>query len=501
MNINKSFIWLLGLSLAGIFMVTGLAHTRVVEGEVHIILAFVFGIFPMSVFHYMLFKYDDLNQSQIDSIYFFGFLVTLLTLGCAATFAFIPSEKGRQIEIIVYQFALGLLATGYGLLARVLLTNRRITVTGPDDAIDQYLQKIGRVLERFEETVGLFDRLRDDVVSRARDGAEAISKETIKTLESEMRAPLESFRSTLNGITNELSSLQTSAVLTQINKELLKTFTGLQEFSNSLLPLSKSTESANYQMTASIEVHKKFTNTINTASSSIIAFNDSATILTTSANTVTKDFENISLSARQLINELSQLDTRDLSITLGSIAASFESLSSVLSSTNSSLTSLTNLVGNFGMTLNSVTSSFKNIVGDNGTGLSDQLKLINSDLNLFAIGFKGASADLDLLRLSFKNILTQTDEFSKVNILESLQKVIKEFSPLVTETQNSLLGIKNLVNTIDKTNEKLNPIVDSTINEIKILSEDLQSSAKALGAAMTLLAGSVRSAAEELSGK
>jgi methyl-accepting chemotaxis protein len=90
---------------------------------------------------------------------------------------------------------------------------------------------------------------------------------------------------------------------------------------------------------------------------------------------------------------------------------------------------------------------------------------------------------------------------SKVNILESLQKVIKEFSPLVTETQNSLLGIKNLVNTIDKTNEKLNPIVDSTINEIKILSEDLQSSAKALGAAMTLLAGSVRSAAEELSGK
>jgi hypothetical protein len=142
MNINKSFIWLLGLSLVGILMVTGLAHIRAVEGEAHIILAFIFGILPMCVFHYKLFKYDDLNQSQIDSIYFFGFLVTLLTLGCAATFAFIPSETGRQIEIIVYQFALGLLATGYGLLARVLLTNRRITVTGPDDAIDQYLQKL-----------------------------------------------------------------------------------------------------------------------------------------------------------------------------------------------------------------------------------------------------------------------------------------------------------------------------------------------------------------------
>jgi DNA anti-recombination protein RmuC len=500
MNINKQFSNLLLLSLSGILGVTVAAHFGMIRGLAHPFLAFAFGMLPMFYWHYMLSTNEDLNQTQIDTIYFFGFLVTLVTLGCAATFALTPNKQELQITIIAYQFSLGLLATGYGLLARVLLTNRRVTVAGTDDAIDLYLQKIGRVLVRFEETVALFDRLRDDVVTKAQDGATAISQQTISILESELRAPLENLKSLLSGISNELSSMQASDNLRRLNAELGKTINGLEGASAMLGPLAEGAAAANEQMSKASVLHESFSAKLNDASASIVNFKQEANSLTISVKQINEDFSNISRSTQQLVNDFSEIDAKDVTQALGTIATSFKSLLTTLNKTNAGFESLESSVQAMSGAMSTATGSLKDGFSQEINLVGQQLRSITENLSAFSKGFQDATIELDGMKNSISQLLNQTNEFGKNDILGLVQKVITELSPLVAGTQSSITGVNSLIKNIEEAQQKMKPLAAAAANEIGMLSQDLQLSAKALGTAMTTLAGSVKRAAEELSG-
>lgn len=500
MNINKHFGNLLLLSLGGILAVTAAAHLGLIWGLAHPILAFSFGILPMLYWHYLLWESEDLNQTQIDTIYFFGFLVTLVTLGCAATFALVPSKQATQVIIIVYQFALGLLATGYGLLARVLLTNRRVTVAGPDDAIDQYLQKIGRVLARFEETVALFDRFRDDVVKNAREGAAAISQEAIVRLESELRTPLEGLRSSISAINEELKDLKTSDNLRRVNTELGRTALGLEGVASKLTPLAEVASASNQQILKAVEVNENFSSTLDNAIVSVTNFKQEAFEFTNAVKQINLDFAEISRSTKQLVDDFSGIDAGNISMALSAIAASFKSLSTSLNSTNSGFSTLDASIQNITNSLGDASGALKQGFSEEANAVAGKLRSITSEIVIFSKGFQSATADLEQLQNSFQRLANEAGEFGKNDTLGGIQKVINELIPLVSGTQTALTGVQSLVGSIELAQQKLKPVAEAAANEMGMLSQDLQISAKALGGAMTTLASSVKRAAEELSG-
>jgi len=64
---------------------------------------------------------SGLSQSAIDSVYYYGFIVTIFALGVSAI-SLSKSEQISGLKEVGFQFGLGLLATGYAVVARMHLT-------------------------------------------------------------------------------------------------------------------------------------------------------------------------------------------------------------------------------------------------------------------------------------------------------------------------------------------------------------------------------------------
>ena len=81
------------------------------------------GLVPLFAYHVILWRNSKLAPAQVDSVYYFGFLVTVVTL--VATAIAIGQTTGKlDPSVILTQFGLGLIATGYALFARLMLLSR-----------------------------------------------------------------------------------------------------------------------------------------------------------------------------------------------------------------------------------------------------------------------------------------------------------------------------------------------------------------------------------------
>ena len=79
-----------------------------------------------------------LTQTAIDSVYYFGFLVTVAALGISAVT--IASSGGTtDINTVVFQFGVGLFATGYAVIARMHLSSlsTMVDAASPEAILDR----------------------------------------------------------------------------------------------------------------------------------------------------------------------------------------------------------------------------------------------------------------------------------------------------------------------------------------------------------------------------
>src|SRR5690349_5241898 len=63
----------------------------------------------------------DPNGFLVDSVYYFGFLITVFALAVTAFTIAVSSDSPNLISTILQQFGAGLLATGYAVMARLHL--------------------------------------------------------------------------------------------------------------------------------------------------------------------------------------------------------------------------------------------------------------------------------------------------------------------------------------------------------------------------------------------
>ena len=150
-------------------------------------------------YHVYLYRMGDLLQREVDSIYYLGFLITLSLLALSA-FIF-TSSHNVNIQEIGSQFALGLLATGYGLWARMTLQSK-FEYINFDEQVTKYTENVGKLNDRFSETVNLFSVLADTV----RENVETTTRETAAATLATISENLKPIISDLNGQVSELNS-------------------------------------------------------------------------------------------------------------------------------------------------------------------------------------------------------------------------------------------------------------------------------------------------------
>jgi len=159
------------------------------------------GFTPLILYRYYLGSRDTLTQTEIDSIYYFGFLVTLIVLGATALRLVFFSA---QIESVAAQFGLGLLATGFGLWSRLTLLTKNVTTDASDELLQRQLNHIGQITERFSETVELFKNLRDEAITRSQDAMRATTSAALQKLSDELSQPLNALSLNIIAVTESL---------------------------------------------------------------------------------------------------------------------------------------------------------------------------------------------------------------------------------------------------------------------------------------------------------
>lgn len=145
---HKSFFPLFIISLVGVLVTSNAQHSSGVMQYSGLIA----GISPLAVYHAILLRKRLLSPTEVDSVYYFGFLVTVVTLVSTAISIGL-STSAVELRWVLLQFGLGLVATGYALFARLHLLAKS-TATADTDVVDA----TERLAKSVERVAGEFDK-------------------------------------------------------------------------------------------------------------------------------------------------------------------------------------------------------------------------------------------------------------------------------------------------------------------------------------------------------
>ena len=181
-----------------------------------------------------------LSQTAIDSVYYFGFLITIAVLGVSAV-SLAVSSGAVPMANIAFQFGLGLLATGYAIFARMHLTSISTWIEdeSPEAVLDRYVQRSRELVTNVEMASEQFIALSNNLMAKSQEVAEAARRTTEKSMldvarmfDEELRGTLASARTGLTeirGLVSETSFVQEREALARSVKVTLDAVTTLNK--------------------------------------------------------------------------------------------------------------------------------------------------------------------------------------------------------------------------------------------------------------------------------
>jgi hypothetical protein len=175
-----------------------------------------------------------LSQAAIDSVYYYGFLITVGALGATALNISIHGV-GDDFSAVAFQFGLGLLATGYAVWARVHLVGiaKQMDEDELRDLMGLQIEKSRELLSSIDLAVSSFTSFSETLLSRTVDFHSRIEEQTkssidrassdftkgISTITAQAELALQDLRGIVNDVTfgaerDELKKSVTSMVQT-----------------------------------------------------------------------------------------------------------------------------------------------------------------------------------------------------------------------------------------------------------------------------------------------
>lgn len=261
-----------------------------------------------------------LTDIEVDSVYYLGFLITLATL----VISILTAHLGGKVEpfMVVGQFTLGLVATGFALWARLDLQQRNEEYSDPDRLVDDYINKMEKVVHELDLSYTNLQNVFNFASKSFEDSTIAYvdSTNSIQKVNAKVAKASDSLIKKVEA--SALNLLDTSSSLIKINTEMAAVSGSLNEGLDSVNLKSVSVSEALDALKMLTDNFKTIELVVNNFSASLQQLNkvdigDIVTSIETSAGTIatsTKQFE------QEIIKSANNISSNDsLSILVGNV--------------------------------------------------------------------------------------------------------------------------------------------------------------------------------------
>lgn len=210
-------------------------------------------VVPLIIYHIVFLRRkakEGLSQHAIDSVYYFGFLITIFALGLSAVALASRGVEGNLTQIAA-QFGCGLLATGYAVFARVDLTavsaladgksyeETMLAITTRSRELSTNVELASEKFAHFAETL-MSKTLEATESSRIR--AEQAMVGAASEFGNELRAILRESRDSLAGIKDLVSDAQFESERKELGRSVRLANERLKGLSASIEKITDSVE-------------------------------------------------------------------------------------------------------------------------------------------------------------------------------------------------------------------------------------------------------------------
>ena len=208
---------------------------------------------PLVAYHLLYLRRhasQGLRSAEVDSVYYFGFLITVATL---ATTAFEISRHPNAESFPLHHFAVGLLATGYAVIARMHLQAQSVTNegTGPEQMLENYVVRSGVLIDSLETAIVRMSTFAQTVESetiriheRSRELLEQSVIGVAKTFEVELKASLATARSSIEQVRALLSDTAFVAERNELRRLVADTIDHTTKVNETFVELARRTQAS-----------------------------------------------------------------------------------------------------------------------------------------------------------------------------------------------------------------------------------------------------------------
>lgn len=200
-NINRFFIVMMS--------VAAVVATASILLHLPVPVVLVAELAPIVMYFSVLYRQgkSGLSHTAIDSVYYFGFIVTILSLAGSVLRVWLFGIE-KDMTGLIAQFGVGLLATGLALVFRLILTARVESMNGKDlsQTIEEYVHRIDGIVSKVEASAASFEGLSQSLQERTR----AVVEATYQECTSSMRATATAFSESVVKVTQQASESVTT---------------------------------------------------------------------------------------------------------------------------------------------------------------------------------------------------------------------------------------------------------------------------------------------------
>lgn len=231
----------------------------------------------LAVYHQALSRVEgSLTTRDVDSVYYAGFLITLLVLIASVYEVSAVQTSDRElVSLIASKFALGLLVTGYGLFARINLQKRLLDEESMLDGLNRYADSIGILNDRIAESANLISTRLIEILDNARAAGRESTKEMVDVISNDLGPAAEQLKQTITKINRTFGRFEEGKFreLADVSEKVAEE---LDKLKGVLLPLHSKFEQSAAVQEKFILAFSTLNSEANSASSNLIALGDAA---------------------------------------------------------------------------------------------------------------------------------------------------------------------------------------------------------------------------------
>jgi DNA repair exonuclease SbcCD ATPase subunit len=239
-------------TLTRCMIVSALALLAGVFLPIHHLVPFAAALAPLVYYHVWFLRpqaENGLSQAAIDSVYYYGFLITVGALGATAL-SLSLNGFGDDFSAVAFQFGLGLLATGYAVWARVHLVGIAKQLDEDDlrDLMALQIAKSRELLSNLELASSSFQSFAETLIAKTSDFSSSIQQQTessisqaTKTFGEGISALTEQAQVALQELRGIVNDVTFGAEREQLKTSVTATVETVNALSNGLNDLTKST--------------------------------------------------------------------------------------------------------------------------------------------------------------------------------------------------------------------------------------------------------------------